>query len=36
MCTGGSSLGYPQEQAQDELREIVARSTLLLRQKHHP
>ena len=29
-------MGCPQEQAQDELREAVARPPLLLRQEHHP
>ena len=29
-------MGLPQEQAQDELREAVARAALLLRQEHHP
>ena len=33
---GGSPLGHPQEQTQNELREIVTWSPLLLRQKHHP
>lgn len=33
---GRPSLGHPQEQAQDELRKIVERPALLLRQKHHP
>ena len=31
----GTPLGHPQEQAQNELREIVAWSALLLRQEHH-
>ena len=34
--TGGSALGHPQEQAEDELREAVPWSPLLLRQEHHP
>ena len=29
-------MGCPQEQAQDELREVVPRPALLLRQKHYP
>lgn len=33
---GGKKVGCPQEQAQDELWETVARPALLLRQKHHP
>ena len=28
-------MGHPQEQAEDELREAVARPALLLRQEHH-
>ena len=36
LYPGGQTVGIPQEQAQDELREAVARTALLLRQEHHP
>lgn len=29
------TMGYPEEQAEDELREAVARAALLLRQEHY-
>ena len=35
VSLGGSTVGYEEEQAQDELREAVAGSPLLLRQEHH-
>lgn len=33
---GGQALGPPQEQAENELREIKSRIEILLRQKHNP
>jgi hypothetical protein len=32
---GGAKVGSPQEQAEDELREAVAGTEILLRQEHH-
>ncbi len=35
VASGCSTMGNPEEQAQDELRETIPRSPLLLWQKHH-
>ena len=36
VSLGGSTVGYEEEQAEDELREAVAGPPLLLRQEYHP